>query len=622
MPRRSDPTRSAAGTEASAGTPTTFVDLTDLLAFLTAHSVVSGIQRVLVEVLPHLVNPMSCQFVCLDDSRGVMVVLDQGPVAGVLQDLRDAAHDPDELKLAAREQWLTRGTRPEAVARPGDVLAVLGAAWMFPGLFKGIRRLKQAGASVVVLLYDLIPLVMPGLPPDAVARFSDYLPRVAAIADRAPAISAATRRDFIEYCSSRGWRVPPGGVTRLAANQWNSDGSGALVIEPDKAWPRPFVLFVSTIEVRKNHILALRAWERLIDRHGTQTVPDLVCVGRLGWNAFEFLERHRVTGGLGGRIHLLTDSLPDARLAALYRDCEFSIFPSRYEGWGLPVGESLEMGRPVIAAANSSIPEAGGDFARYFPDGDIEALVSELERYVLDPSALHEDAENIAHHYRPPTWQDVAVVIGAEVQLARSGYQPLDERLVLDHEYGVGPLAHYDGGSAGEDFLTFLDDARRLPLTGQYLDSDRQLQGELLADWSRGEVDTVDIQFRRPTPEPIHLVACIPLRRRGLPVRIQWPHGEVVLPLDAHGVVRLELGPGPVNEVVEVRLQTRRHPVLRRPAIRSFVVTADLSEVGRLAEHGPAAPVGLGDLAPVRRGRRLTKKALGRAQRTIRNRMA
>jgi glycosyltransferase involved in cell wall biosynthesis len=591
------------------------------MAFLTAHSVVSGIQRVLVEVLPHLERNTACDFVCFDEARAVMVQLDRASVARLLHGLRDATLTSEQVRDEALVHWLGRGSRPPVEARPGDVVAVLGAAWMFPGLFTGIQRMKSQGAAVVVLVYDLIPVVFPGLPADAIARFRDYLTRVAALADRVPAISMATRTDFEVYCARRGWPLPAGGVTRLAADQWSADKLTAMGVRSEQAWPRPFALMVSTVEVRKNHILALRAWERLIQRHGADAVPDLVCVGRLGWNAFDFLERHRATGGLNGRVHLLTDSLPDARLAALYRDCDFTVFPSRYEGWGLPVAESLDMGRPVIAADNSSIREAGGGFARYFPDDDLDAFVAELERYVVQPSHRQADADRIAGQYRPPTWAEVAAVVGSELHLAAGQQHGLDRRLQLDLEYGVGPLVPYDGGSSGEEFLEFLDAVRRLPLTGQYLDEDRHQRSQLLTAWTRGEVDRLEIGFTRPSGDRLYLVACLPLRRSALKVAYRFQGGDGQARIGSHGVVRLDLGTGRVGDPVEVRLDTRPHPVLRRPSVRSFLVTQDVALAEHLAVSGPNAPIGMTDLAPMRRARRLSTRARGRIERVARSRL-
>ena len=84
-------------------------------------------------------------------------------------------------------------------------------------------------------------------------------------------------------------------------------------------------------------------------------VPDLVCIGRLGWHASEFLDAYVDSGGLNGKVSVLSNSVSDTELADFYAHAEFTLYLSRYEGWGLPIGESIAFGKVPIAADNSSI---------------------------------------------------------------------------------------------------------------------------------------------------------------------------------------------------------------------------------------------------------------------------
>ena len=96
--------------------------------------------------------------------------------------------------------------------------------------------------------------------------------------------------------------------------------------------PERFVLFVATIEGRKNHPLMLEIWRRMVQEE--EDPPHLICVGRLGWKATAFVSALVETNYLDGRIHILRE-ISDTDLQLLYDKCLFTVFPSFYEGWGL-----------------------------------------------------------------------------------------------------------------------------------------------------------------------------------------------------------------------------------------------------------------------------------------------
>jgi glycosyltransferase involved in cell wall biosynthesis len=478
-----------------------------VLFYLTHHSSVSGIQRVVVEVVPHLQVERSCLFVAYSVARGRFVVPDQVACQELLHCVQSADDSGrTSVQAMAAELYESLGNAPDLVAAQGDVLAALGATWNLPGYFRAVRAVKSLGTAMVLLMYDLIPVVLPGFPERVMGQFRWFLPRVAGLADRVPAISRATRDDFERYCLERGWQCPPGGVTRLAADQWRADRMAVMNVDPAPAWPRPFVLMVATIEVRKNHLLALRAWQRLLQRLEPDAVPDLVCVGRMGWNAFEFLEQYAITEGLGGRIHLLTDSVSDARLAALYRDCLFTVYPSRYEGWGLPIAESLDMGKPVVSTSNSSLREVGEGFATYVDDNDLDGFTDAIAHYLTDPQALARDAERIRTGYSQPSWRDVAQVLLHEIDEAARARRPVDDSIGLEVEYGMADLAPYTGGHDGQEYLDFLTHQRALPLTGQIDHVERGLATELIADPPTDPDRGVRIRITRPVEHDLFLV--------------------------------------------------------------------------------------------------------------------
>ena len=145
----------------------------------------------------------------------------------------------------------------------------------------------------------------------------------------------------------------------------------------------PYVLFVGTIERRKNLVRLVRAHRRL----AAEGLPHtLVLNGSPGWGA-DTVDRE--IAGFGGTV-VRTGGLDAATLDALYRHAEAFAYPSLYEGFGLPVLEAMQHGVPVVASNTSSIPEVAGDAALLVDPTDEDALADALRR-VLTDDALRAD---------------------------------------------------------------------------------------------------------------------------------------------------------------------------------------------------------------------------------------
>ncbi|MBI4878562.1 MAG: glycosyltransferase family 4 protein [Planctomycetes bacterium] len=144
---------------------------------------------------------------------------------------------------------------------------------------------------------------------------------------------------------------------------------------------RPYILSVGTIEPRKNHLRLLAAFQR-----ASNALPHtLVLAGGFGWLCAE--ARARIAAlRRGGRVVHFAD-LEDRFLPGLYQGADFTVYPSLYEGFGLPVLESLALGVPVVTTRRGALPEVGGDAAVY-ADAEDEADLAETMRRVATDADL------------------------------------------------------------------------------------------------------------------------------------------------------------------------------------------------------------------------------------------
>lgn len=585
----------------------TLLDVTDLVEFLQRRESVSGVQRVIAETAPLLLvdreNPVHP--VVLDRPSGRFVALTEDETTALIAtgaSIANAAPDRDALAAMASACLARARTATAVEITTGTVLVFLGAVWINDALMLAARHAHIEGARLVFLLYDLTPVLQTGHTPAVTRLFERYLTLVMETASAVPAISQASRRDFVEYCERAGVAAPPGQATGLPCGITPQQFPVAAKAEA-RPWPRPYALFVGTVEARKHHILALRAWQRLIERHGTAHVPDLVCVGRLGWHADEFLTEYTRTNGLDGKVTVLSTSVPDAELARFYAHADFTVYSSRYEGWGLPVSESLAFGKVAIAARNSSIPEAGGDLASYFATDEVDDMVRVIEQDGLDTARRAELEARIRIEFHDLTWQHVANVISHDIAHARSteARTPVFPAIELGHEYVLSAGEPAPDSGYADQMMRHLQTSARSPMLGQVRDSadavvvDSALVGAFGSPQAWGlelrPGRRVDLRVTRPVSGP--LVALISTRSmpgRAL-VDISGPGGPAQQEVYLGSVITLPLGDGAASELAQVSMTVldATDSIEGFLGIRSFVVLRADDLQAQVIAHKAAA---------------------------------
>lgn len=281
----------------------------------------------------------------------------------------------------------------------GDVLLSAGLDWDQQDTV-ALYQLKLAlGLKVILVCYDLIPVLRPHLSvPEVASIFPRYLADLCWCADEVLCISKSTQHDLLSFVRETGAPEPKTRILPLGSDL-PRDTSGAQIEELVRG---KFLLFVSTIERRKNHEVLYRALLRLVE-HGRQGLPQLVFVGMQGWGTGDLMNDLRHDPRVQGRIVVL-NRVTDAQLSLLYSRSEFTLYPSLYEGWGLPLAESLAHGKFCLSSASSSLPEVAGPLVDYLEPWDIGAWADRIAHYLDHPDDLAARELAIREQYRPVTW--------------------------------------------------------------------------------------------------------------------------------------------------------------------------------------------------------------------------
>ena len=275
----------------------------------------------------------------------------------------------------------------------------LRSLWRIKGIVNDLKRdgvdiyhgltgelplgLSEAGIKSVVTIHDLIFMRHPEYySPIDVAIYKWKFRNAIRQANRIIAISECTRRDIMELGEIDD--------SRIDVVYQSCDTRFHLQVSPEQkqdvrarySLPKRYVLFVGTIEERKNALLAAQALPYLSDD------IHLVLVGRQTAYAktiFSFARQN----GLANRIHMLS-GVPTSDLYAIYQQAECFVYPSRYEGFGIPVIEAIQSRLPVIACTGSCLEEAGGPDNVYVDPDEPQEMAMAIKSITDNPDAARQ----------------------------------------------------------------------------------------------------------------------------------------------------------------------------------------------------------------------------------------
>lgn len=257
---------------------------------------------------------------------------------------------------------------------------------------------RSRHAKIIVPIYDLTTKLLPENHEGKTIEAHELrIMRAEKYADCLIFLSQSTKKDFFKFYSfsNRKTEIVYPATTIL---QTNLTDHKARQILKDLQISTPFILSVSTLEPRKNLETLIQAYEKLGD-----ISHSLVIVGPKGWGSVQIKKTSKI---------IQTGFISRKQLVALYRLADVFVYPSYYEGFGLPVIEAMSFGLPTICASTSSLPEAGGDAAIYFNPKSVIDLSQKINKILkLDKTELSNISRSSKTNAQKFSWKKSALKI-------------------------------------------------------------------------------------------------------------------------------------------------------------------------------------------------------------------
>lgn len=283
----------------------------------------------------------------------------------------------------------------------GDTVFIGWGEWWDENFLAMLEQSQKNGAHITTFIHDVGPMITPHLSGHSSESLANYCRRIVPICTEVFVNSKCTKDSLQQWLKDQGVHVPP-----ITACLLGDDFTHKALSRPtDPAFTdsglegNDYIMTVGTVELKKNHIFLYYVYRLAQEKN--IALPKLVIVGRQGWGTETNVSIMMNDPALKDKFVFLFDT-SDEELAWLYKHARFSVFPSFYEGWGIPLAESLFYGVPAMSARSTSLMEIGqGIVERYTQASTDECLA--LMQKMNDDQYLAQAREK-ARSYKPATW--------------------------------------------------------------------------------------------------------------------------------------------------------------------------------------------------------------------------
>ena len=293
-----------------------------------------------------------------------------------------------------------------------DKLFIPWGEWWDQRWLDKVVSYAESGVDLYPVCHDIRPMVVPQFSGSS-GSLADFVSQVFPVSRKIITESQSTKADLTKWMKSHRLKAPSIELFRIgedfsttASRLDGKDMHNKFGVRPDE-----YLIYVSTIEPRKNHTLLYYTY-KLAHSRGVQ-LPKLLIIGRVGHDTSEIIKFIKLDPEVNNLIRIC-DFVGDDELGWLYDNCMFSVVPSFYEGWGMSVVESIARGKSVVSSNSSSLAEMPKNCVIYFnPNSTDECLNAIME--MMQPDTLRKYRKN-AHNYVTHTWdasfQQILKILG------------------------------------------------------------------------------------------------------------------------------------------------------------------------------------------------------------------
>jgi len=354
----------------------------------------TGIQRVVKEYLYQAIQHNSLLYVlCYDNSKKCFSHIPHEEVLLFLDDVSSYI-----FKKSVKIDIFEKSTHKKIFF---DIDSVWNADLQREFFY---AKLKKNDFFIYNFIYDLIPILFPQFMYATTRNnFTPYINAILRYSDFVFFDSYSASHDFtnIQKKSSLKNKIKKK-VIYLGSDFTKLSSTKKHTLSPkyENLLLKKYILFVGTFEPRKNQSLMLDAFDEL-----SQKYPELhlIFIGKIGWNVERIISRID-THPLKNKRVLHLQNIDDVTLKSFYESAYIVAYLSHYEGYGLPVVESLLYGNITIVSKNSSMPEVGGKYADYIENDSKEELTFLCEKYVKNSELYSSKKKSIQSDYKSHDW--------------------------------------------------------------------------------------------------------------------------------------------------------------------------------------------------------------------------